>query len=298
MKHKIGLLQRISNEIDWRDWRVQWVIGSISGAVAITILIYFILPSASNASTFWGAAFASWISGLLLTLVITLVVTIAQFARPERAVFEARARNLLRGQSGPHIDYIIPELQKLLQPYCEKCVKDFVVTEYDEETRMFRVNQTTNNYLRSYLNDMPVLFTTKLRYENGNAAPDGKHSCTLTYLKVSGEEIGTAEDFDHSVERDFEIRVLPNEPCHIEHRFVVWVRACDEPNRHVGSRYTRELQLSVTNHLPSQKLSVALYKDDSLESRIPVGIGETVSIVHLLDMVPGHYVYDFRLELD
>ncbi|MBB4250866.1 hypothetical protein [Rhizobium sp. BK008] len=293
--------QRLVREIDWRDWRVRWVLGSTAVTTIITIAIYYLNEDATNLTTFWGSFYTNWASGLALTIAVTLIVTIAQFARPDQEVFEARARNLLRKQTGPHIDYIIPKIQKLLVPYCEFVEREMVIAEFDKPTNLLRINQRTHNELKSYLNDMPVTFSTKLAYENGTAAPPGRDFCSLSYLKVDGKLIGGAEDFETSISRPFNMEIIPHNKCEIDHRMVFWIEAGVEPNRHFPVRFTRRLAVKVANQLQSSGI-VAKFTHPHVHD-VKIGPGESVLILELLDLVPPSKengeppVYEFTLEV-
>ena len=304
----------------WRDLRLTWVLGTLLLASFLSYGYYKTVPTAMDATTFEGAAFASWLAGLALAVVVTLSITLATIARPHAEVFEARARNLLRRQAGPHIDHIIPQIQKLLQPYCEEAVREMFVTDYNNETQIFRVNQYTNNYLKSYLNDMPVKFESKLAYLNGTAAPNGHETCSLTYLRVGGDTIAENERFNDKLTITFSMLVHPHETCQIEHRMAYWVKAKTERNRHVPVRFTNHLTVLVHNQLPSQPIKASVFAVSSelneegvevgpdgkpidstvvptlvKEIRIPAGSVETV--IKLDDLPPRRYAYDFRLEL-
>lgn len=296
-REKRKLLERLRHEIDWRDWRVTWVLKSIGFSLVATGVIAIAFPSARDVSTFGGALFASWVSGLILTIVITAIVTIAQFARPHEEIFESRARNLLRRQTGAHIDYIIPKIQEFLVPYCEEGAKEMVITEYDEATRRFRINQRSVNRIKSYLNDMPVIFKTSLIYRHGTSAPEGREKSTLTYLRINGEEIGEAESFDALIERPFEINVVPHKTCEIEHRMVLWIQAEDERNRHIPTRFTRRLTVTIHNHLPTRAIEVIPNPEVYEGGPVVVKAGETVVVVDLQDKEPSKAVYDFALKL-
>lgn len=275
-----------------------WIVGAIFCALILSVLFYERFPNATDASQFEGAFFASWLSGIALTAVITVAVTIATLARPHQDVFEARARNLLKRQTGPHIDYIIPQIQQLLKPFCESAIREMTITDYDEKTKLFRVNQYTDNQLKSYLNDIPVRFDTQLEYKRGTPAPDGEEQCSLTYLKVDGTPVGGLEHFADQIVRPFPMVVHPNESCRIEHRMVYWVEAESEQNRHMPTRFTNSLRVTVHNQLASRQI-VAIHPSlNGKEVKIPIDAGTSAVVVDLKDLAPGEWAYDFRLGVD
>ncbi len=298
--------------IPWHDWRLRWILGAMFVVSFVSAAIPLVFSDVRNVSTFGGALYTSWVSGLFLTIVVTFVITIPALPQPDREEFDTRARNLLRRQKGPHIDYIVEQLKTLLEPYCEDAYREMSITEYDDENRLFRVNQHTKNQLRSYLNDSSVTFKSSLIYENGTQAPNGQESCSLTFLKVAGDFIRDAEGFGESTDLPngrhftdrlnvpFEMNLKPNEVCEIEHRMVYWVAAGTEHNRHRPVRYTNRLRVSVANHLPSRRI-VAIYEKNGNEERIPIEAGHSLCVVDLREMKPegdSVFVYDFRLDVE
>lgn len=283
--------------VDWKDWRVRWILGAPAVAIVISIIIYEFYPEATDATKFAGALFASWVSGLAITVFVTLIISIVTLARPDQDVFEARARNLLRRQTGPHIDYIIQQLQKILEPYCDVAYRVMEITEYDEKHGVFRINQTTINDVKSYLNDMPVKFDSEIVYADGTPAPEGRESCSLTFLKVQGEEVGASETFKTEFRRKFDMLILPNRVCRIEHRMVYWVKAGEEQNRHRPTRYTNALEVIVKNHLPSKQVIVVHPSLNGKETKMPIDVGGELTVVKMSGLEPGDFVYDFNLVL-
>ncbi|MGO4135142.1 hypothetical protein ACEQ6A_11340 [Rhizobium brockwellii] len=295
-----SVIDRLRREIDWKDWRVRWVAISIGFSTIATILIYYFNEEATDVSTFWGATFASWVGGLILAITVTLVATIAQFARPDQEVFEARARNLLRKEAGAHIDYIIPAIQKLLQPYCERVERTMVIAEFDVPTGLFRINQHTHNELKSYLNDMPVTFESKLEYANGTPAPPGRAPCSLSFLSVDGKEIGGPESFADRIVRPFEMEIIPHSNCNIDHRMVCWVKEGSEENRHFPARFTRNLSVLIENQLQSQSVLVRVSQPEGKE--FTVRPGGSMKVVDVKEVPPRNPqtqppVYNFTLQL-
>ena len=284
------------------DWRGRLVAISALAAIFLTLIIAIFFPSALQVSGFFGAAFASWVSGLVLFLATGLVVAVAALARPDKELFEARARNLLQRQTGPHIDYIVGKLHALFEPYVEAATRTLTVTDYDPSTGFFLVVQETELDFKSYLVDVPVTFESRVGYANASAPPPGKdQKCCLVYLNVDGDEVGVEEEFkDNQVVRPFTMRVLPNSVCKVKHRMVYWVKADEEPNRQRIRRFTRKLVVRVHNQLPTRALKVAFSGESRPEVLIKAGSFEEV--VNIIDSFPGQsdadFAYDFRLRAD
>lgn len=216
----------------------------------------------------------------------------------------------MRGQTGPHISFIIPRIQELLRPYCDKVVRELTITEYHKGDRAFRVNQYTDNYIQSYLNDIPVEFPTKLIYQRGTPSPKDRESASLTFLRVDGVVLCENHTFQEGIEFPFTHKVHPNEVCRIEHRMVYWVKAKSEANRHAPTRFTNNMKVIVHNELQSDTLVASLFSvknsemsvDDNpaeavLLEDIEIGPGATKTIIEAFDKPPYIFAYDFRLAL-
>ncbi|MDX0610780.1 hypothetical protein GOC90_25490 [Sinorhizobium medicae] len=289
-------MPELFNRILWKDWRVKLVLWSVGLAVTVTLTFYIFVPQATDASHFLGAAFASWISGLLLFLLVGSVVAIVSLARPEQELFDARARNLLRRQEGSHIDYIIGRFHNLLEAYVASSEKRILVLDFDEAENKFYTSQTTVNALQCYLDDQEVSIASSVAYENASSPPKGRPKPCLTYLKVDGDHVGDSEEFEIKIKRDFNAKVPANKPCIVEHRFLYWIKAGEEANRHRPIRYTKRMVVVVENQLANRSIVAILKSIDGLEARITIPAGSTETIVNLSEIAPRDTIYDFYLD--
>lgn len=293
MEEKVPLSTRIRRQVDWRDWRVKLILTLIGFSILVTAVLGYLIPGISNVATFIGAIYASWVAGIISTVFITLVLTFVQLSRADRDTFESRARMFLQSQSGPHIDYIVPMLKKLVEPYCTDASRDMYVVEHDFGSSMFRVNQETKTILKNYFADEIQETDVRVRYLNASNAPAGKEDCSLTYLKIDGNKLAGPLPFRKDFDETHHARIEPHKTCEISQHLVTWVKESTEPNRHKAIRFTRKLIVRVHNQLQSQTL-VARHIN-GLEFRIPPG--ESGQVVALENVEPGEFVYDFRLEL-
>ena len=281
------------------DWKGRLVLGGVIIAGATTLLTYFFIPDATNVQTFFGAAFASWLSGFFLFIITGLIIAVVTLVRPDQELFEARARNLLQRQTGPHVDYIIGKLHDLFEPYCESNTRVLNVVDYDPATKMFLVIQETEITFRSYLVDIPVTFQSRIGYVNGSPSPDNRRKCCLSHLKVDGKSVGDTEEFETQVIRSFEMQVLPNSLCKVEHRITFWVKEADEANRQLVKRFTRNMGVTIHNHLPTQKILVE--QPSATDLNRDISPGERAQVVNLKEMRPSknedEYAFDFRLKI-
>ncbi|TPL75121.1 hypothetical protein [Mesorhizobium sp. B2-3-15] len=299
MKKNFWTFTHYMREVAWSDWRGRLVILTVLIASAITFIIWWRYPDASNVTTFFGAAFASWVSGFILFIITGFVIALVTLLRPEREIFEARARNLLQRQTGPHINYIISKLHDLFEPYLEEMTRDIAIIDYDVTSKMFLLTQDSVLSYRSYLPDIPVVFDSQVGYVNGNKSPDGKKKASFTFLKVDGKTVGSSEEFDVSIRRDFQISVHPLSTVKVRYRLTYWVLADAEPNRQLVKRFTRKLLVTVHNHLSTETVTVYHPNDEELKWSIPAG--EQAQVVNMNELTPtkdaNTFAFDFRLSL-
>ncbi|NTI49010.1 hypothetical protein G6L94_11855 [Agrobacterium rhizogenes] len=285
----------------WGDWRIRSVFISFVIASAVTLGFYHFVSDATNASTFIGAAFASWVSGLLLFIFVGLMVTIVSLSRPEHELFEARARNLLRRQTGNHIDYMVGRLHEVLEAYTASSLKKITILDYDEQEQKFHTSHLTENVLKGYLDDKAVDHPTKIKYTAYCTAPAGKQRPSLSFLEVNGDKVGDAVEFDEQIERPFRIQIpldgAYKGKCVARHRYTYWMQA--QAERNVGSsiRYTRELVVEVENQLPTTEIAVLIMTNEVEAQRIVVQPGATQRIISLSEITPKDELYDFRIVL-
>jgi hypothetical protein len=265
----------------------------------VSILITGVIPrvdsDALNPSTPLGAFYMSWAAGVALFTLVGLIVAVTSVVRPDQEHFDVRARNLLRRQSGPHIDYVMGRLKEIVEPYIEHTEKRYVVQRYNETEKKFYVNHITTSTLRSFFDDINASFSSSLTYENGSSPPSGEEPCSLTYLKVNGSEIGKPEDFEGRFHRSFVANVPRKSVCKIEHRLNYWVKAEEEPNRHRPLRYTRSLSIVVENNGRRAITARMMLADGRTEHHI-VKPGGSMEFFKALEIVPTDTeIYDFRL---
>lgn len=279
----------------WYDWRVKSVFAATGIAVLLTVLIPFLYPSATNPSILLGASYASWLGGVALFALVGFVVAIASLARPEQESFDARARNLLRRQSGPHIDYIIGKLHNVLEPYVEETVRRMTIVDYDEVENKFYINHTTQNTTRSFIDDMAIKFPASLSYVDACPPPPGRNKGSLTHLKVNGQQICGYKEFEDKFELTFEGEVKKHSTCTVEHRLNYWIKASDEPNRHKPLRYTRSLKLIIQNKLPKMAIKIEVIIGNPEKILFVIPADESATVVNLTEIQPMDNVYDIRV---
>jgi hypothetical protein len=294
---KLGAVRHYISTMAWGDWRKRVITCSVGAAAIATFAIWLCFPDATDVQTFFGAAFASWVGGFVLFIITGLVIAAVTLIRPDEELFEARARNLLQRQTGPHINYIVGKLHDLFEPYLIDHKRTLTIMDYDPVSGAFLVNQETELVYGSYLVDIPVTFDSRIGYQNGTPAPDGKQKCCITYLRVDGKNVGEFEEFETEVVRPFQMQVLPKTPVTVRHRMALWIREKDEPNRQRIIRFTRNIKVTVHNQLAARSIEVTQPGNADL-NRV-VHPGDAIEVVNLKEIEPrkndNEFVFDFRL---
>lgn len=279
------------------DWRAQAVVCLATVVGFATLSVLFMSETATDPTKFVGAVFAGWIGGYLIFL-LGLVAVLLSLARPEQDFFSSRARVLLRGQEGAHIDYITGQMAVLFDLYAVSIEKEIRITRYDANTDMFRILHTSTSVLKAYLEDLEVGFEPRFTYGNASQPPPGGEESRLSFITIDGEEkqgsIGFEEGFDHG---PFRTSCPPNGQVQTKHAFHCWVKAKTEPNRHSAKRYVRRLQVSLINDLPDHTVNVLVEVPRQPNRTVRVPVGNTVVVVNLDNITPGEHVYDLRLEI-
>ncbi len=261
----------------------------------MTLGVGLFISSATDPTTFGGAVFAGWIGGYLI-FVLGLVSVLVSLARPEQDFFLSRARALLRGQEGRHIDYITAQMSRLFELYTESITKEIRIVGYDQASDCFRIVHTSNATLRSYLNDISCEFEPHFTYRNATPPPDNGEPSKLAFIRVNGIQMSGPFEFTDSFDKGpYPTQVEPNSTVTVEHKFHCWVRGRHEPNRHSAKRFAQKLQVSLVNDLPDREVNVLVEIPGQPNRSEIVRVGEAAVVVNLTDIEPGQHVYDLRL---
>jgi hypothetical protein len=290
---------RVPLRVRWSaaDWRIKTLIVAFGMSVVLSVLIYWIwgLP---DPATHFGAVFASWVAGVALFAVFGAATTLVSVAQPERESFDARARILFRKQSGAHIDYIVSRIQGLLEHYAESTSRRLIIEEYDAGEAKFRAVTETISTVRSYIDDVPSTYKSKVQIGKATAPPEGSKPNCLRLLRVDGEAVESQKTFNDNLCVDFETTIDPKRSCVVENGFDVWVAAVTEKSTYTPARYTQSSRLEIENRLPrGTTVTIKLiYKDDRVHE-IKIEGGEKRVLPDFNDLPPGKLVYTYWLSL-
>ncbi|MER9374258.1 hypothetical protein [Mesorhizobium sp. M0491] len=276
------------------DWRAQGIVALTIIAVVGTLVVYAFWPAATDPAKFAGAVFAGWMAGLLLSI-LGLITAVVSLSNPERDAFNSRARILLRGRSGSHIDFLIDDMNTLLEPYVVSATKKMTINDYDEATNRFHIIYHSMTELRAYLDDIPTKFEPKVGYEHAAQSPQNRPQAGLTFIRIDGlVKVGPTPFDTKFLEGPFPVVISPGQSCVIEHRFNCWV-AANDPNRFSAMRFVQNVEMEVRNDLPERNLLVDPQAGGLPSGPVTIPPGEAKMIVNLKDLKPAKHVYDFRV---
>lgn len=293
MQNLLATCRQKVRRVDWRAW----VIVGVTAAVLLATAFVYWEGWGLNPATHFGAVFASWVSGVALFAVAGSLIAFVSLARPERESFDSRARILFRRQTGRHIDYIVGRIGKTLEHYAESTMLKVTIRSFNASERKFRVSATSEIVVRSYIDDVETTYTSNLVREEVTPCPAGGEPNRLVFARVAGEPVGSSEEFASTVSRPISCRIEPDCSCDVESLMEFWIRADDEPNTHVPSRYTQSLTLLFENWVPAEhQVAIKVSVDGGttwIDEQLPHG--KSKKILELKDLAPGKEVFDYRI---
>ena len=293
-----ALLSSNHVRLTWKkqDWRVQVVVLATAAVLACTWFLSFI-DRITDVSTFAGAVYAAWVSAVLFFLVLGIIGTIVSLSRPENEPFETRARILLRGQNGPHIDYAVAKLREALEHFAESTETSVNIRDFDPDSKKYKLEIEDTTKVMSYINDISTSYEANISLEEVTLPPAGFPRSRLYYCRVDGIA-QTTEEFDSKLIRKIPVIVGSGGVCSVDHGVTVWLKANTEPYSHEVKRYTRSLTLQINNHTGETstrlRLKVRLTNWPTHQD-IMIDPGNTVRYP-LKDVAPGVLAYEIYIE--
>lgn len=252
------------------DWRIQTIFAATLAFDVVTGVTLF-LGYGLDPSTFFGAAFASWVSGIVFFTLVGAIVAIVSLARPEEGSFDSRARILFKRASGSHIDYIVSQIRRTLEHYAELAENRITILDYDGESGKFRVALESKTRVRSYIDDIESSYSSMMRYTDMTPAPAGGQPNRIAYVRINGVSKGLPETIsEQGVTRPIDTEIAPSEICTIETRVEAWIVAGTEEIEHAPSRYTQKMKVTIENHLGSHATTVKVVTGDGEQNSRPL----------------------------
>jgi hypothetical protein len=277
------------------DWRVAAILLATALSVAGTLLIDA-LGLGQSPTDYFGAIFAAWIGGLALFAMVGIVVAVVSLARPEEESVESRARILFRGQKGRHIDYIVARIRQIFEQYAEDVSNTMTANEYHAGERKFLVMSEGETRIRSYIDDLPSSYSSKISITDVARPPMGKDPNRLVYLRVGQTSVLGHDFLDSAITYPFDATIAEGADCLIADGMEFWVDAETEANTYQPVRFSQRVRLTVRNHLRGGaplRLKVSLDDGQTFDD-FTLRPGESRLICDTKDVEPDKVVYDVR----
>lgn len=268
-------------------------------SVLFCIITIFVLSIGlfRDVSQFSGSIFASWVASVFFFVSLGAIATAVTLARPERDGFDARARILFRGMSGPHVEYAIGKIRQSFEYFSESATIEITIEDYDESEKKFYVSETFKTHVHSFIADTETEYKSKVQYRELTKAPSGKPNNRLAYLRVGDEVRGSCDEKSGAIEEPIEGKIQPNKTLLIEHTVKFWINEDIEENEFRLVRFTNTFEVSIRNQLPSGKNVVVRLKkigsDNFEQIRMDNGFG--VPLLFTSNVPPEVCVYDYRV---
>jgi hypothetical protein len=277
------------------DWRV-WVVAAPTVATLVATGVIYWLGLGLDPTTHFGAIFASWVSGLVLFLVVGSVVALVSLAKPENWRFESRARILFKRQTGSHIDYIVARIKGMLEHYAERTVIRIAVHSFDAGENKFRVVSTSDITVRSYLDDVQTTYNSTFDLGEVTLPPPGGQSNRLVYLRVNDVPQCESQEFGTEISKPLSCVIDKDSSCQVSRQTEHWLEAENEPNIHRPKRYTQLLTLFMENlTTPGHSLVIRLSRDGTRFDDHQLPPNKSLKLLEVKDVEPGQLAYDFRI---
>jgi hypothetical protein len=289
------LFSKIRRWLDRMDWRVGAILLATAVAAAATLLAYA-AGIGTDPSTFLGAIFAGWISGVALFVVVGVVVAVVSLARPEEESVESRARILFRGQKGRHIDYIVGRIRRVFEQYADDVSNVMTISDYDAATQTFLLMSEGKTTIRGYIDDVPSTYRSSISLVDVTPSPAGRVQNRLVYLHVGKQHFDGQEFGGGAVDFPFDATIAEGSDCLIASGLETWIKADTEENTFAPVRFSRRIRLTVRNHLRGGsplRLKISLDGGQTYDEWT-VRSGEEKLLCDLRDVEPETEVYDIR----
>ena len=249
-------------------------------------------------ATFFGALFAAWNGAVAFFVVVGAVVAIVSLAQPHAEAFDSRARILLRGQRGSHIDCIIEKLRNLPEHYSVETANRIVVSDYNGTESKYHISIQSRSLVRSYINDIVPTFKSEVEYTEVTPPPSGGLPNRLVYLRFDGKsvDVGSAPP-DRDLRFPYTMTIGRDAVREIAHRVDVWFVAGSEELWFSPERYVQSLTLEVENDL-SETVAMRLLDlsgEHSNWREVRIAAGDVAQVLAVENVKPGSTAYKLKL---
>ena len=270
---------------------------------AIWLTLVGLLLGALEAHRVIEEIFTGWIASVIFWALVGLIVAIVSVARSENEGYDTRARILFKGDTGPHIDYIVAALCGTIGHYAVRIARDITIREYHPDPGggggWFLLELESTMVLRAYVEDTETIYTSKAEYTNVNPTPLGGRAASIVQATCKHVDGTTSRPniVNRSNGHTIEYTTRFNRPGNCEftvHR-EYWVREGEENIYELG-RFTRDIATKIRNVCPNRDPVSMERRIPAATGRIPLQRDDGWKIIALdQDRKPDEIVHDFSL---
>jgi hypothetical protein len=244
-----GVKRWLPERLGLLDWRVAGIIIATVLSIVLTLVGFaFDLHDANRG--FVKDIFAAWLGSVAFFGLVGIVASVVSLANAAEASFDTRARVLVRGRTGDHIDDFIVRLRSTLAHYAESITRTVTVTDYRRDSEMYRLRVDVHTVIRSFVDDVETVYGTAFSYKPDFVPPSGEfHKLTrLTGVECNHSPIESVTD--QEIRRDYKGRVPAGGACTVLATLDIWVKAGTEPLYFSLTRYSLSTTMIIDNQLP------------------------------------------------
>ncbi len=276
------------------DHRVAAILIATFLSVAAT-LVGFAIGLQGFKDLFIKDVFAGWVGSVAFFGVVGAVTAVASLASPAEEPYDSRARILVRGKSGEHVDHFIGNLKESLAHYAETV--DRVLTIHEYEANMYRVQVCVTTRVCSFVDDVETIHTSKVSYKPDAPPPQGKFHRLTRLSGVLDEAKFTAHQQNTAtlIERPFTANLRREKPCQVAFELDIWSLESTEVLSYRPLRFTNQVTMDIQNRL-DRPLHLRLAWNGGAETPITLRPGENHPTLIATNVHPNHLVH--RVFLD
>ncbi|HEY8289321.1 MAG TPA: hypothetical protein VIG49_08645, partial [Acetobacteraceae bacterium] len=242
-------------------------------SIAATLIGFFCGLQDASAG-FIKDIFAAWIGGVAFFGLVGLVVSVVSLSNAAEDSFPVRARVLVRGRTGSHIDDFIERLRTTLAHYAESVTRTLTVTEYDTASGMYLVRVDVETVIRSFVDDIDTTYLSKVSYKPDYPPPANRRNKLIKLTGVESDRtplvFGTADE----ISREYQAAVPRGEACIWESALEIWVKAGTEAITYSPIRHSLSTTVRIDNELDRELCLRVRWHDEPLrQETIPLGVG-------------------------
>ena len=228
------------------DWRLASIFIATTLSVVFT-LFGFYLDFQDENEKFVHDFFAAWCGGVAFFGLVGVIVSAVSLVAASEEAFETRARILVRGRRGDHIDDFIERLRTTLAHYTSSVIRKFTISDYDTATNMYLLRAQINANVCSFVDDVETVYASAVAYKPDYDPPTGKHNRLIRVAGVLCDPSPIQMSANEELRRPYEAKIEPGMACEVEIVLEYWVKAGQESVGYSPIRFSLDTTVVLDN---------------------------------------------------